>query len=117
MRAARRRGWPAGGAGGRRCGTGGRRCGAGGRRGQRLLLERLDELDDAWRVFGHGAADAVVQVAREERADAVDCVQLLEQRAAHRRHQVRARHALLEGADAVAAQREHRRHRAAGHAI
>ena len=64
----------AGSAGGRCGGAGGRRSGVGGWRGQSLLLERLDELDDAWRVFRHGAANAVVQVAREERADAIERV-------------------------------------------
>ena len=44
-----------------------------------------------------------VRVRREERADAVERVQLLEQRTAHRRHKVRARHTLLEHAYRVGA--------------
>ena len=60
--AARRRAAARRGGGGRR---GAARAGGGGRR---LLLERLDELDDAGRVLGHRAPDPIVQVAREERA-------------------------------------------------
>ena len=40
----------------------------GGGGGRCLVLERLDELDDAWNVLGHCGPDPIIQVAREQRA-------------------------------------------------
>ena len=40
----------------------------GGGGGRCLVLERLDELYDAWNVLGHCGPDPIIQVAREERA-------------------------------------------------
>ena len=71
--------------------------------GAHLGLERLDELENRGDVGSGGEANAVVIVSRDESADAVGGVELLDKGSGGRRQQVRATDAHLERMHALLA--------------